>query len=117
MILGTCIVTKVDFRRGWHFPILASTALCVIQTLIPAHAESAAPDEGAGADGGEGLAEIRVTAERHETDLQKTPISMSVLQSADLDNRHVVSLASLTDGSVPSLNVAPFFARNSARWT
>jgi iron complex outermembrane receptor protein len=93
---------------------VASTALCAIQTFTPAHADSTPADDSAGSDGGEGLAEVTVTAEKHETDLQKTPISMSVLQGADLDNRHVISLASLTDGSVPSLNVAPFFGRNSA---
>ncbi|WP_430984515.1 TonB-dependent receptor plug domain-containing protein, partial [Escherichia coli] len=45
---------------------------------------------------------------------QRTPISISVLSGADLANRHVVSLADLTDGSIPSLKVAPFYSRNSA---
>ena len=60
------------------------------------------------------LPQIIVTAQRQETNLQKTPISISVLSSDDLTNRHTVSLESLGDGSIPSLRVAPFFARSSA---
>ncbi len=60
------------------------------------------------------LPEVVVTAQKHESDLQKTPISISVLNSDDLINRHTVSLQDLGDGSIPSLRVAPFFARSSA---
>ena len=60
------------------------------------------------------LSEIVVTAQKRETKLQKTPISISVMKSADLANRHVQSLEDLGDGAIPSLRVAPFFARNSA---
>lgn len=68
------------------------------------------------ADAGEqeGLTEIVVTAQKRETNLQKTPIAISVLGTEDLANRHVQSLADLMDGAVPSLRVAPFFSRNSA---
>lgn len=62
----------------------------------------------------EGLAEIVVTAERRETRLQKTPISISVATAADLENRRVQSLADLADGAIPSLRIAPFFSRSSA---
>ena len=64
------------------------------------------------ADGG--LQEIVVSAQKRETSLQSTPISISVLGSDDLANRHAQSLADLGDGSIPSLRVAPFFARSSA---
>lgn len=60
------------------------------------------------------LEEIVVTAQKRETNLQDTPIAIAVLTGDDLDARRVVSLASLADGSVPSLRVAPFATRSSA---
>jgi iron complex outermembrane receptor protein len=68
----------------------------------------------ADAGGGSGLSEVVVTAEKKEKSLQKTPIAISVLGSADLENRHVQSLEDLVDGTVPTLRIAPFFARSSA---
>lgn len=77
--------------------------------------EAGASDTGVGpAASGEGLGEIVVTAEKRATNLQKTPISISVLDSGDLADRHVLSLEDIGDGSIPSLRVAPFFARKSA---
>ena len=88
--------------------ILAATTACLAfaspglaQTLAAANADA-------------GLTEIVVTAERRETKLQKTPISISVATAADLENRRVQSLADLADGSIPSLRIAPFFSRTSA---
>jgi iron complex outermembrane recepter protein len=60
------------------------------------------------------LNEIVVTATKRETNLQKTPIAISVLTTQALDDRHVNSLADLADGSVPGLRVATFEARQSA---
>lgn len=82
-------------------------------------------DEGAGdeadaaaseADGGSsgGLTEIVVTATKRETNLQKTPISISVLGAEDIKMRHVQSLLDLADGSVPSLRVATYESRQTA---
>jgi iron complex outermembrane receptor protein len=68
----------------------------------------------ASAEGGPTLSEITVTAQKRKTDLQKTPISISVLNGNDLSNRHALTLTDLGDGSIPSLRVAPFFARKSA---
>ncbi|WP_010544712.1 TonB-dependent receptor [Sphingomonas elodea] len=62
----------------------------------------------------EGLADIVVTAQKRETNLQQTPISISVLSDAALKERHVQSLYDLADGAVPSLRVATFEARQSA---
>ncbi len=62
----------------------------------------------------DGLADIVVTAQKRETNLQQTPISISVLSSDNLQDRHVQSLFNLADGSVPSLRVATFEARQSA---
>jgi iron complex outermembrane receptor protein len=63
---------------------------------------------------GVGLDEIVVTAQKRATNLQDTPISISVMGGEDLQQRHVQSLADLSDGAIPSLRVAPFFARSSA---
>jgi iron complex outermembrane receptor protein len=73
-------------------------------------AEAEAPAAGAST----ALAEVVVTAEKRETKLQQTPISISVMGSEDLTARHIQSLGDLRDGAIPSLRVAPFFARNSA---
>lgn len=60
------------------------------------------------------LEEIVVTAQKRETNLQETPISVAVLTADGLANRQAISLASLSDGSIPSLRVAPFATRSSA---
>ena len=60
------------------------------------------------------LQDIVVTATKRETNLQRTPIAISVVNSQALDDRHVQSLADLADGSVPGLRVATFEARQSA---
>ena len=61
-----------------------------------------------------GLDEIVVTATKRETNLQSTPIAISVLSTENLKDRHVESLYDLADGTVPSLRVATFEARQSA---
>ncbi|WP_294265449.1 TonB-dependent receptor [uncultured Sphingomonas sp.] len=63
---------------------------------------------------GEGVGDIVVTATKRETNLQKTPIAISVVSDAMLKDRHVQSLYDLADGGVPSLRVATFEARQSA---
>ena len=78
----------------------------------PQDATAAAPaDQTSNQDG---LADIVVTATKRATNLQKTPISISVLDTQALTERHVLSLFNLADGSVPSLRVATFEARQSA---
>lgn len=79
-------------------------------------AQSGAPVEEAAvaADQTEGLVDIVVTATKRETNLQLTPISISVLSATNLQDRHVQSLLDLADGAVPSLRIAPFEARTSA---
>src|SRR3954469_11894926 len=47
------------------------------------------------ADSGAQLEEITVTAQKIETNLQKTPIAISVMSADDLANRHVQSLEDL----------------------
>jgi iron complex outermembrane receptor protein len=77
-------------------------------------ADTAADANEAGAPGDEGLEEIVVTATKRETNLQRTPIAISVLGGEALADRHVQSLGDLADGSIPGLRVATFEARTSA---
>ena len=83
----------------------SDTAAPAAQAPVP---EVAAPDDQ------NGIADIIVTATKRETNLQKTPISISVLDAKGLSDRHVLSLFNLADGSIPSLRVATFEARQSA---
>ena len=57
------------------------------------------------------LAEVIVTAQKRPENLQKTPISISVLNGEDLKNRHVESLVDLIAGGAPSLHIAPYASR------
>lgn len=79
------------------------------EVLAAAAAPAAAP---AGDD--PELDAIVVTALRRETNLQRTPISISVMDAEDLEDRHVQSLMDLSDGSIPGLRIATFEARQSA---
>ena len=57
---------------------------------------------------------IIVTATKRETNLQDTPIAISVVDTQTLENRHVQSMLDLVDGAVPSLRVSTFESRQSA---
>jgi len=62
----------------------------------------------------QGLGAIIVTATKRETNLQRTPIAISVANTQALTDRHAGDLLALGDGSIPSLRVATFEARQSA---
>jgi iron complex outermembrane recepter protein len=106
------MLTKSIFARH----LLGATALCASLTVMPAHAADLASADAAAAaqeqNPNGGLTEIVVTAQKREENLQKTPISISVLKSSDITNRHIQSLLDLQDGSIPSLRVLPFSGRN-----
>ncbi len=107
-------------RSGLRLQLLASGALVALNTapafaqaaraptVVAADATVATPDDGVG------LADIVVTATKRETNLQSTPISISVLSAQSISDRHVLSLFNLADGTIPSLRVATFEARQSA---
>lgn len=57
---------------------------------------------------------IVVTALKRETDLQDTPISLSVVGVEALEDRNIQSLLDFADGSVPGLRVSTFESRQSA---
>ncbi|WP_293907139.1 TonB-dependent receptor [Phenylobacterium sp.] len=91
--------------------LFASAALAVgVSSLAHAEVAAATADDSSAI----GLEEVVVTAQKRETKLQDTPISISTLNGDDLVNRHAQSVEDLIDGSIPSLRVAPFFARSSA---
>ncbi|MGH6744605.1 iron complex outermembrane receptor protein [Novosphingobium sp. PhB55] len=103
-----------------HAIRLAATCSIVAlsQAPVAAFADEAATiapaaDSAAAADS-DGSVPIIVTATKRETDLQKTPIAIAVIGSADIEKQHVQSLIDLASGTVPSLRVATFEARQSA---
>lgn len=101
--------------------LLTALAFACASPAMAADAAAASAADAAASDAsdantsdGGGLNDIIVTAEKRPENLQKTAISISVLGTEDLVNRHVQSLLDLGDGSIPSLRVAPFFSRQSA---
>ncbi|MDB5723556.1 MAG: TonB-dependent receptor, partial [Novosphingobium sp.] len=109
---------------------LAASMLAIAFMQANAHAAEAAADgatavvTAAGAEAAaeaapgdvdsSGLTDIVVTATKRETNLQKTPIAISVLGSEEIQKRHVQSLYDMADGAVTSLRIATFEARQSA---
>jgi len=89
-------------------------ALLIGATIVIGGAPSLVHAADAATENPVGLEEIVVTAQKRTTNLQDTPIAISVLGAESLEARHVQSLADLGDGAIPSLRVAPFFARSSA---
>ncbi|WP_442679165.1 TonB-dependent receptor [Sphingomonas sp. ASY06-1R] len=105
---------------GIRLRLLLGGALAAVMASA-AHAAPATPAaepapaaDAPAVEGMQGLDEIVVTATKRETNLQKTPVSISVVDSQQIKDRHVQSLYDLADGSVPSLRVATFEARQSA---
>jgi iron complex outermembrane receptor protein len=104
---------------GWRIHNMALRASLLASATVlavsgQARAADAVPAAAPEADGSVGLAEVVVTAQKRATNLQDTPIAISAMDSEALKARHVQSLEDLGDGSIPSLRVAPFFARKSA---
>lgn len=109
------MISQIRLRTGLlagvcSVALFASPAFAAPQAATA----EAAPAADAPAPEAAGLQEIVVTATKRETNLQKTPISISVLGSAQLRDRRVQSLIDLGDGAVPSLRIATFEARQSA---
>ena len=91
-------MTSLDLRRIVHL-ILASAALG--STLLSAHAWAEERKDAAGAV----LAEVVVTAEKREVNLQKEPQAVSVVTGDMLEQDNLVTLSDLT-GQVPGLVVS-----------
>jgi iron complex outermembrane receptor protein len=88
------------------------TSLAAMATMQATPAFAADDADPAASDGG--IRDIVVTATKRETNLQRTPISMSVIGTDTIKDRHVQSLYDLADGAIPSLRVATFEARQTA---
>ncbi len=93
--------------------VLALSIAAVLPSLAAAE-ETAPVDAAAEARDVVALDQVVVTAQKRETNLQQTPISVSVVDAEALKDRSAISLGSLADGSIPSLRVTPFATRSSA---
>jgi iron complex outermembrane recepter protein len=109
-----------SFSRGDHmkisFRVLALTgasfcALGIAASASPSFAATAPDVNAADASAGVGLSEVIVTAQKRSENLEKTPISISVMNNQDLVNRHIQSLTDLIAGGVPGLTVTPYASR------
>ena len=87
-------------------------AIVALTSVFASNAWAQGQSLAANNDGG--LETVTVSAEKRETDLQKTPIAISVVSPAMMEDRHVPSLLDLDDGAIPGLRVATFEARQSA---
>jgi len=96
---------------------LTSAAGVSASPLLPeasaAAGETVASDVGAEETEEQSLNEIVITATKRATNLQETPIAISVLGVQAVEDRHALSLLDLAD-AVPSLRVATFESRQSA---
>ena len=104
----------MTFRSFLRGHLLTGGALIALSAAPAFAATPAATPEPVAAADDTGLADIIVTATKRETNLQSTPISISVLSATALKDRHVLSLINLADGTIPSLRIATFEARQSA---
>jgi iron complex outermembrane receptor protein len=95
-------------------PAFAETTPAAAPAAEDAKAQPATEDTATPAPEGSQLAEIVVSATKRDTNLQKTPIAISVVSTQVISDRHVGSLMDLADGAVPSLRVSTFEARQSA---
>lgn len=112
------MTTQTHLRRALllgTMPLALASHAAFAATDAAAQADAAAPADAEAASGTNGgLEEIVVTATKRETNLQKTPIAMTAISPEVIKDRHIQSLIDLADGSIPSLRVATFEARQSA---
>ncbi|HVJ36964.1 MAG TPA: TonB-dependent receptor, partial [Stenotrophomonas sp.] len=104
--------------------LLPSLAIAAeVTDAAPAPAPAPEPAPAAASDSGNAgnaatnivaLDQVVVTAQKRATNLQKTPISVSVVDAEMMKDRSAISLGSFADGSIPSLRVTPFATRSSA---
>ena len=108
----------MTFKKAVRLQLMVGSAMFALGATSATAQTAAAPTGDlaptAAAPNDQGLSDIVVTATRRETNLQKTPISISVLDTQALTDRHVLSLFNLADGTIPSLRIATFEARQSA---
>ncbi|MEG3089619.1 TonB-dependent receptor [Sphingomonas sp. PB4P5] len=113
LLLGASILATT-IAPAWADTAPAADPVATAEPVAAVAEPVAEPVVAEPVEDGQGLADIVVTATKRETNLQKTPIAISVLNSTALADRHVQSLYDLADGAVPSLRVATFEARQTA---
>ena len=109
----------IIMKRSVSYLTVSLVALAAFQAQVAFAADVVVEDAAVAADEAPqsddtGLVDIVVTATKRETNLQETPISISVMSADTITERKVQSLLDLADGGVPSLRVAPFESRQSA---
>ncbi len=90
-------------------------------SLLTAHAQdglepvalTSEPDGSPAGDTSRKLDKVVVTALKRETNLQDTPISISVMTPEAMADRHITALLDIADG-IPGLRVSTFESRQSA---
>ncbi|WP_020372177.1 TonB-dependent receptor [Rhizorhabdus wittichii] len=97
----------VATARGVLLASLATIAIGGRAMAQTAEAPAAAPPQEAASDDG-GLGEIIVTAQKRSENLQRVPVSVSALSSAQLDQQKIRNVTSIVS-QIPSLQVTgPF---------
>jgi iron complex outermembrane receptor protein len=97
---------SIEGLRLSRIALAASAATWLAVT--PAAAQESTKDQTVG------VADIVVTAQKREENLQDTPISMVALSSETLEEKGIGSLSDLFTGAIPSIRIAPFVGRVSA---
>lgn len=92
--------------------VRAVTAVLLATASSVALGQETATSGTAGVEGG--IAEIVVTAQKREENLQDTPISIVAFGADTLEQKGVNSLSDLFTGGIPSLRISPFLGRASA---
>jgi iron complex outermembrane receptor protein len=93
---------------AWAQDSNADGAVALVDTAGPNAADDVVEDAAGNRD------VVVVTALKRETDLQDTPISLSVVGEEALEVKNIQSLLDFADGSVPGLRVSTFESRQSA---
>ena len=103
-------------KIGFRALAVSGVSLCALGAAGLASPSFAADTDAAAATAADAaapaaLGEVIVTAQKRSEDLQKTPISISVMSTQALENEHIQSLTDMIAGGVPSLHVAPYASR------
>ncbi|HEY0269447.1 MAG TPA: TonB-dependent receptor [Sphingomonas sp.] len=87
-----------------YIALAAGVSLAAI-SISAAHAQNAPATETASAGPRDGLGDIIVTGEKHETPIQSTPFAITAISGDTLQQRNINQLNDL-NGYVPGLNIA-----------
>jgi iron complex outermembrane recepter protein len=97
--------TAPFFGASWVFAILGAALLCGPAMADPAGpANPGTPASNAPAKGGGELEEIVVTAEKRESTVQATPISITALSAGDLAEQNIANIEDMV-GKVPGISL------------